>query len=791
MTGILVAAVLYFAREVFIPLALAGLLAFFLAPPATRLERWGMKRTPAALLVILLSLAGVAALGWVVLGQIYNLAVELPQYQQNVTAKIGSLHLDSAGRLSRTVEMLSNVSKQLKSGSADTTPVLSVTPRPQRSARSRKSPAALANKTPEPVTAQPAAAEPVSVRIEEPEEPMLAVAGRTMTPLIHPLTTTFIVVIFLIFMLVGRDDLLDRGLRLAGSGRMHVTTTAIEDASRRVTRYLQMQLIVNLCYGTVAGIALRLIGVPHPLLWGVLTCVLRFVPYIGILMAAAGPLLLSVAASPNWSELTWTVVTFGVLETVAANFIEPMLYGASTGISAIAILIAAVFWTLLWGLPGLLLSTPLTVCLIVIGRQVPRLHYLEVLFGEETGLPPSERFYQRILASNTRDATALIKELLATKSSAEVYDSILIPALSMIEEARHSEQMTATRADEMLQCIEELAEDISSIGLTDPAFEPKPTQQIIAMPARDFADEVACQLAVQVLSETASVYVMSPDCSMADLQQSVDDRRPDVICVAGVPPRAIRHIRIRCHQIRTQFPDAVLVACVLSKEVDLSNLRSRIPTEDAQHVVSSLQLMKDYLTSLLHPAAVVDDSAPEAAGEPKVSRERSEISREMQRADVFDGPEEGVFDRLATNLARSLEAPIALITGTEGEKRFWEAQCGLPKDTPLATQAEQDLSIFGRVVFSDSSLVIADTEENEQFAADPFFRNMGIRCYAGAPLKAPDGQVLGSVCVLDTRPRQFTEQHTELLVSAANAVVMAIELHDIMSTNQAPLEPKS
>jgi predicted PurR-regulated permease PerM len=616
VTGILVAAVLYFAREVFIPLALAGLLAFFLASPATRLERWGMKRTPAALLVILLSLAGVGALGWVVLEQIYNLAVELPQYQQNVTAKIGSLHLDSAGRLSRTVEMLSGVSKQLKSGGADTTPVPPVTPRPPRPARSRKSPAASANKTTEPVTAQPATTQPVSVRIEEPDEPMLAVAGRTMLPLIHPLTTTFIVVIFLIFMLVGRDDLRDRGLRLAGSGRIHVTTTAIEDASRRVTRYLQMQLIVNLCYGTIAGVALRFIGVPHPLLWGVLTCLLRFVPYIGILMAATGPLLLSAAASPNWSELTWTVLTFGLLETVAANFIEPMLYGASTGISAFAILIAAVFWTLLWGLPGLLLSTPLTVCLIVIGRQVPRLHYLEVLFGEETGLVPSERFYQRLLASKTRDARALIEETLKTKSSAEVYDSILIPALSMIEEARHSEEMTAARADEMLQGIEELAEDISSRGLTDTASEPEPTKRVITVPARDFADEVACQLAQQVLTATASVHVMSPDCSMEDLQQSVDDLRAHAICVVGVPPRAIRHIRIRCHQIRTLIPDAVVVACVLSKEVDLSNLRSRISPEDAQHVACSLQLMKDCLTSLLHPTAIAD-SAPEVAEERK------------------------------------------------------------------------------------------------------------------------------------------------------------------------------
>jgi len=722
-----------------------------------------------------------------VLGQIYNLAVELPQYQQNVTAKIGALHLDSAGRLSRTVEMLTSVSKQLKG--ADSTPVISVTPRPAKSARSGRSPANSPNKAQQvtvPAIVPPDTTQPVAVRIEEPEEPMLAVAGRTMTPLVHPLATTFIVVIFLIFMLVGRDDLRDRGLRLAGSGRMHVTTTAIEDASHRVTRYLQMQLIVNLCYGTVVGAALRLIGVPHPLLWGVLTCVLRFVPYIGIVMAAAGPLLLSVAASPNWSQLIWTVVMFGVLETVAANLIEPMLYGASTGISAFAILIAAVFWTVLWGLPGLLLSTPLTVCLIVIGRQVPRLHYLEVLFGEETGLLPSERFYQRMLAANTRDATALIEETLRTRSSAETYDSILIPALSMIEEARHSEEMTATRADEMLQGIEELTEDISSRNSADTASELKLTKPVIAVPARDFADEVACQLAVQVLSGTAPVHVMSPDCSMADLQQSVEDLRPDAICVVGVPPRAIRHIRIRCHQIRKQIPDAVVVACVLSKEVDLSNLRGRITTEDAQHVACSLQLMKDYLTSLLHPS--VDDAAPEAAGEIKVSKDLNETSREMQQADIFDGPEEGMFDRLARNLARSFEAPIVLIIGPEGKRCFWEAQCGLPEDTLLTAHTERDPSILSRMVFSDSSLVIPDTEENERFATDPFFKDKGIRCYAGAPLKTPDGQVLGSLCVLDTRPRQFNEQHVDLLIAAANAVVMAIELHSSVTPDPAPLE---
>jgi predicted PurR-regulated permease PerM/GAF domain-containing protein len=773
LTGILIVVVLYFAREVFVPLALAGLIAFVLAPAANRLERWGMRRTPAALLVIILSLATVAVLGWVLLGQIYSLAVELPQYQQNVTDKIGSLHLDTAGRLSRTVEMLNGLNKRLKSGDTALSPVISVVQLP-RASRSHPNPVAIANKT----------TQPVSVRIEEPQESVLEFAGRTMTPLVHPLTTTFIVVIFLVFLLIGREDLRDRGLKLAGSGRMHLTTSAIEDATARVSRYLQMQLVVNLCYGAVAGVALQLIGVPHPLLWAILTCVLRFVPYVGIMMAAAGPLLLAGAVSPDWSHLLWTVIMFCVLEVVAANFVEPMLYGASTGISAIAVLIAAVFWTFLWGLPGLLLSTPLTVCLIVIGRQVPRLHYLEVLLGERTGLPPSEHFYQRMLASNPRDARALIETTFKARSSrAEVYDTILIPALTMIEEARHSEEMTTARAEEVLQSVEEIVEELTSGGAAGSPHQPRLAKRVVCMPARDFADEIACQLAQQVLEDTATVQIVPADSSMTNLQEHMARQQPELICVVGVPPRAIRHIRMRCHQIRARFPESIVVACVLSDENDLSSLRSRIPTEDAQHVVSSLQLMRDYLTSVLHPAEVLEASG-ETEEAAETARELSANIDEVQRVDLFDGPVEGMFNRLATSLARSFDAPIVLITGADGERHFWEAQCGLPEDALSTGAAERDGCVCNTVVSADQVVIIADIAEEERFAGDPFLKAHGIRFCAAAPLKDQDQEVVGSLCVLDTRPRQITEKQRETLISVAESVMMAIELHEPRPTGE-------
>ncbi len=774
LTGIMIVAVLYFAREVFVPLSLAGLLAFLLAPAATRLERWGLKRTPAALVVILLSLAGVVALSWVMLGQIYNLAVELPRFQQNVTTKIISLHLNSAGKLSSTVEMLTSVGKQITNGDAAAPPIVSVTPKHRASAHSNPSPQDAAAKN----------AQPLPVRIEEPEESMLTVAGHTMMPLVHPLTTTLIVVIFLVFMLLGRDDLRDRGLRLAGSGRMHVTTTAMEDASRRVSRYLQMQFVVNLCYGTVVGLSLWAIGVPNPLLWAVFTCVLRFVPYIGILMAAAGPLLLSIAISPNWTPLAWAIAMYLLLELVTANFVEPLLYGASTGISAMAILVAAIFWTLLWGLPGLLLSTPLTVCLVVIGRQVPQLRYLDVLFGEETALVSAERFYQRMLASDTAEASALVEEALKEKSREEVYDAILIPTLTLVEEARHSEEMTGLRAEEILQALEEVAEEVTSKAATVAAASSKPAKQVVCVPARDFGDEVACQLALQVLTETASVRVIAADAPTPDLLNLIEAVKPEVICVVGVPPRAIRHIRLRCHQVRTRFPDAVVVACVLSEQTNLANLRSRIPMEDAQHVVCSLQLMREYLGSLLYPETTAVDAAPPSPLETKAGKDLHETVRELRQVDVFDRPEEEVFKQLANNLARSFDAPIALITVADGKRRFWEAQCGLPEDTLIAVDSSRDLSICSRIVFADASRVIPDTGEVEEFANDPFLKSKGIRFYAGAPLKAHDGQVLGSLCVLDTRPRQVSDQQKEQLTSVANAVTTAIELHGTGSPDE-------
>jgi len=771
LPAILVMATLYFGQEIFVPLALAALLSFLLVPVSALLERWGMRRAPAGLLVVLLSLIAVTSLGWVMLGQVYNLAVELPQYQQNINQKIESLHLHSAGRLTDTLAMLAEETKQLRGDAPPATAsALPDAPKPHVRSKSKTVPEADSARLSAP------ADQPVTVRVEQPEESVVTLANRTIISLIHPLTTTLVVVVFLAFMLVGREDLRDRGIRLAGRGRMQVTTSAIEDAGRRVGRYLRMQLIVNVVFGVVAGWCLWFIGVPNPLLWALLICLLRFVPYIGIFLAAAGPLFLSIAVSPHWEVLLWTALLFLVLELITGNIIEPLLYSSSTGLSPIAVLIAAIFWTLLWGLPGLLLSTPLTVCLVVIGRQVPHLQYLDVLFGDETALPPPERFYQRLLSSNTHEARALLDGLLVTKSKEQVYDSVVVPVLTLIEESRHAEELSSSRAEEVLLAVEELTEDVASHNKGPLEPSPKIPKLVICIPARDFADEVACQLAGHVLDLICTVRVLEANSSTGDVLQTIEGLHPDAICVVGIPPQSLRHIRLRCHQVRDRFPDMMVFACLLSDQCDLSNIRSRVPTEDAQHVVCSFQLMEEYLSSLLGSTMLPEEGVEQSEEAAKAQQNLTSSLLEMQHLDVLDESEEGAFRRLASNLARSFDAPIALVTAAQHERRTWEAQCGLPDDALSFADAGHDPSVLTRMVSSENLLIIPDTAEDHLSANEPFLRERGIRFYAGVPLKSHDGNVMGSLCVLDTRPRQITEKQEEMLHWIAEVVTTAIEL---------------
>jgi GAF domain-containing protein len=417
----------------------------------------------------------------------------------------------------------------------------------------------------------------------------------------------------------------------------------------------------------------------------------------------------------------------------------------------------------------------LTVCLIVIGRQVPRLHYLEVLFGERTGLPPSEHFYQRLLSAKTRDTRALLETALKTASRTEVFDTIIVPALTMIEEARHAGNMMPTRAEELLQGVEELIEDLGNAAAED---IPGTHRNVVFVPARDPADEIACQLAQQAIAGAANVHTIAAATPLSSVQKLVARVQPEVICVIGVAPRAIRDTKMRCHQMRGRFPESTVLACILGDEQDLSSLRSRIPTDDARHVVSSLQLMTDYLKSVLGsvsiPVAAASDEETSAEAASLVSKETLPVFR----IDPFDGPVEGMFDRLALHLARSLDAPFVLITAADGNRHFWESQCGLPEESLDTGWSSRECSICNTLVQSQELSVVDDTAEDERFADDVFLQDHGIRFCAVAPLMDHQDQVIGSLCVLDTRPRQMTDLQLKTLAAMAETVTSAIEMSE-------------
>ena len=376
--------VLYFGREIIIPIALAILLSFVLAPFVGLLQRIRVPRGLAVVSVVIIAFALLFAMGSLLASQLTQLAGDLPRYQSTISEKIQLFRETTAGRgtLERASGMLKDLSKELDKPKDAASPLGAGT-----------SPKAAA-----PLT-------PVPVEVRQPDPGALESLQSLISPLLHPLATTGIIIIFVIFILLQREDLRNRLIRLAGSHDLQRTTAALDDAASRLSRLFLIQLLLNGSFGVIIGTGLWLIGVPSAILWGILAAVLRFVPYVGSAIAAAFPLVLAVAVDPTWSMLLWTLALFLIVEPIVGHVIEPMVYGHSTGLSPVAVVASATFWTALWGPIGLVLAPPLTVCLVVLGRHVERLEFLDVMFGDRPALSPPEIFYQRMLAGDPTEAS--------------------------------------------------------------------------------------------------------------------------------------------------------------------------------------------------------------------------------------------------------------------------------------------------------------------------------------------------------------------------------------------------
>ncbi len=430
---------LYLGRPILMPLALAILLSFMLAPVTVRLRRLGLGRVPAVIAVVLLLFIALLGLGTIVGSQAVHLADHLPTYEWNLRSKIRDLRIaiPSGGVVERTSEMLRDLGQELQEATG---------------------PAEKDAKNP----TRDEAPKPVLVQVQEPQAPPLQTLRELGGPLVAPIATAGLVVVFVIFMLLQREDLRDRVIRLLGARDVARATEAMDDAGKRISRYLLMQLVINVLYGIPVGVGLFLLGVPNPVLWALLATVLRFVPYVGPVIAALFPIALSFAVAPGWTLPLLTIALFVTLELFSNNVLEPWLYGSSTGLSPVAVLVAAVFWTALWGPVGLLLSTPLTVCVVVLGRHVPQLGFFHVLLGDEPALAPEVKFYQRLLARDPEEASELAEEYLEDEPLEKLYDAVIIPALGLAEQDRLRGSLERAMVQEIAQdtvgVVEELAE---------------------------------------------------------------------------------------------------------------------------------------------------------------------------------------------------------------------------------------------------------------------------------------------------------------------------------------------
>lgn len=410
---------LYLAREILMPLTAAVLLAFVLTPLVQLFRRAHLPRAVAVIAAVAVALGLVSVAGVFLVSQVGALADDLPQYQGTIQAKVGDVaHLSDS------------LTSELKARVGLATPPVAAPAR--TAAQTRRGGAVGAPATPIP---GPPAAKPALTAWE--------LFQRVVAPTLKPFATAGLIFVVAIFTLLQQGDLRDRLIRLVGSSDLHRTTLALDDAGARLSRYFASQFVVNASFGVVVALGLHLIGLPHSLLFGALAAVLRYIPYVGTLTSAVISAAMAAAVDPGWALLVWTLVLFVAADLVTGQLVEPLLYGHSTGLTPVSIVVAAVFWTWLWGPIGLVLSTPLSLCLLVLGRHVPRLSFFEVILGDSAPLSPVEICYQRLLGGNGDDALQQANDLLKTMSLTDYYDTVALNAL--LTAARDAQRGSVTR----------------------------------------------------------------------------------------------------------------------------------------------------------------------------------------------------------------------------------------------------------------------------------------------------------------------------------------------------------
>jgi len=561
------AAVLHFAKEVLIPVAVAILLAFLLVPAVRRLEAWKLGRVAATLVVALACFGAIFAVAGIAASQALSLAAKLPEYRQNIVEKIHALR---APRRDTSIGKAAEAIKDLQQEAAPERP-------------------------------------PVPVK-DSPATPLEAL-GDFIAPVAEPAAMTLAVIVFTILMLLNRENMRERVLALLGPGRIHLMTKAMAEASYRVSRYLTTQLVVNALFGIPFGIALYLIGIPNALLFGLLGMVLRFIPYAGVWIAVAMPAALAFAISDTWTPVAWTLGVFLALESVLAYVVEPWLYGKSAGLSPIAIIAAVIFWTWLWGPVGLLLATPLTVCVAVMGRYIPEFGYLNVLLGVEPVLAAEERLYQRLVALDQEEAADLVEKHAATQGLAAAFDELVVPALSLAESDRNKGALEPARERFIFEAAQRIVEELEPAANDAGAA----AGAVCIAAAHDAADHVAAVMLARLVPGADTCVIAAP-ARAAEIVETAKQRRCRAIVISALPPQATHHAGQLARQLRGQLPDARIAVGLWSSAELPERARERLLKLGADEVVTKLAEAAEALRQPRQKSGEEKEKLPPRAG---------------------------------------------------------------------------------------------------------------------------------------------------------------------------------
>ncbi|WP_019903733.1 AI-2E family transporter [Methylobacterium sp. 77] len=602
-----IASMLYFGRDIIVPVVLAILLSFVLVPAVRLLRRAFVPRAAAAPLVVVAAFAAMIGVGLLITTEAGQLAADLPRYQITIREKIASVKeaTSGSGTLSRIVEMVQDLGEELQPAPPNDDE------RPGRAGSH---------------------ANPLHVVVTTPQAALTTTLGTLVGPILHPLATAGLILLFTIFILIQREDLRNRAIRLAGSGDLRRTTAAIDDATNRLSRFFLAQLALNIAFGAVIGTGLWFIGVPSPILFGVLAAILRFVPYIGGAISALLPLILAAAVDPGWSMVIATALLFLIVEPIAGHVVEPLLYGHSTGLSPLAVILSATVWTFLWGPIGLVLATPITVCLVVLGRHVDRLWFLDVILGDQPALAPPEIFYQRMLAGDPAEAIEQGRQVLKARALVTYYDEVVLAGLRLaqddlargaLDRARQGEVGAAIRtvvdrlklapikrsgsagSAEAEAAIAAAGPDRSSAGIVlahdELAANWRGRSPILCVSSRGPFDEAATLMLSQILGRHGLAAQMT---SLADLRADTRPERADeiaMICFSYLEPVSLSQIRLTVRQARKELP-GVKVLVGFWRERDPSTIDRLRRTTSADVLVTSLNDALDAALRFAAPA---------------------------------------------------------------------------------------------------------------------------------------------------------------------------------------------